>query len=728
MQSARASLAAGMALALVGRTVALVPTAASTIRYAKRGGPFMRLGAIAAPAAVRAMSTRRRHWGVPVAATASLVAYANGGSHLRWSSSCRAGARARVGMMCSTSTSTTDVEVSAEGLEIGASIKAKGDAIRDLKAGGVSKDELKPHIEELLELKQLYVKATGTAFGPPPSDKKAKKGKGKAPASGGGGGGGQPKQMDTRKADKAKKAEQARLAAEARDLEILKGLEPVLYPSKEQLEAGVGEPSQRIGDYSLTRSEHETGRVFSSVKDLGAPEGVPAGQEVWIRGRVHQVRGKGGSAFLVVRQDTASTVQAVHFKDKENVADSKRMIKFVGTLPLESIVDVKGLLVEANVKSCTQNNVEIKIDRVYAVSRASLFLPFSVEDAARSEEEVEASQETGRPFPRLGQDLRLDNRWLDLRTPANNAIMTLQSGVCQLFRESLYAQGFMEIHTPKIIPGESEGGAGVFTTDYFGKQACLAQSPQLYKQMAISADMGRVFEVGPVFRAENSNTRRHLTEFNGLDLEMSITDHYNEVILVLHNTFKSIFSGLEERYKDQLDAVRLQYPSTAVRVTEEPLVVHWEDGIQMLRDAGHEANDFDDLSGAQELALGELVAEKFGSDFFFLDRFPTQIRPFYTMPCPDDKRYSNSYDLILRGQEICSGAQRCHDADMLMQILDEKGVPAEPLSDYINAFRHGCPPHGGGGVGLERIVFLYLGLDNIRKASMFPRDPSRCSP
>eukprot|EP00904_Undaria_pinnatifida_P002120 jgi/Undpi1/11909/HiC_scaffold_4.g01608.m1 len=613
-------------------------------------------------------------------------------------------------------------EMTAGDLALEAQIKSKGDAIRDLKAGGASKDELKPHIEELLELKQLYVKATGEAFGAgakgkADSDKKKKKG---------GGGDGQPKQMDTRKADKAKKAEQARLAAEARD--PLKGLERVLYPSKAQLEAGMEEPSQKIGDYLLSRSEHETGRIFSSVKDLGSDRGAAVGEEVWIRGRVHQVRGKGGSAFLVVRQDTVSTVQAVHFKDKANPEDSTRMIKFVGSLPLESVVDVKGVLVEANVKSCTQNKVEIKIERVYVVSRASVFLPFSVEDAARSDAEVEASQATERPFPRLGQDLRLDNRWLDLRTPANNAIMRVQSGVCQLFRESLYSQGFMEIRTPKIIPGESEGGAGVFTTDYFGRRACLAQSPQLYKQMAISADMGRVFEVGPVFRAENSNTRRHLCEFNGLDLEMAINDHYNEVIFVLHHTFKSVFAGLESRYGSEINAVRSQYPSEPVRTTDEPLVVHWEDGIKMLRDAGHEMEDFDDLSGAQELALGELVAEKLGSDFFFLDRFPTGIRPFYTMPCPDDKRYSNSYDLILRGQEICSGAQRCHDADMLLEILKEKGVPPEPLTDYVNAFRHGCPPHGGGGVGLERIVFLYLGLDNIRKASMFPRDPSRCTP
>ncbi|CAM9806360.1 unnamed protein product, partial [Choristocarpus tenellus] len=190
------------------------------------------------------------------------------------------------------------------------------------------------------------------------------------------------------------------------------------------------------------------------------------------------------------------------------------------------------------------------------------------------------------------------------------------------------------------------------------KRACLAQSPQLYKQMAISADLSKVFEVGPVFRAEKSNTRRHLCEFTGLDLEMAIRDHYNEVIEVLHKTFKHIFGGMEERFGAELKAIREQYPSEAVVFTEEPVVVHWEDGIKMLREAGHQADDFEDLSGAQELALGTLVKEAFGTDFFFLDRFPSAIRPFYTMPCPDDNRYSNSYDLLLRGQEICSGAQR----------------------------------------------------------------------
>ncbi|CAM9750858.1 unnamed protein product [Ascophyllum nodosum] len=762
----RSSLAAGMALALAGRTAGLVPVirapAANTAacRTASRccSSTCLRTDTLvkATSGATYTGSTpvrlycRRRGW-VTGSASSSSVSFRKFAAAGPFS----VGAR----IMCTSSSSVAEStnhdvdsssglgeELSAGDLALSAQIKAKGDDIRDLKDGGASKDDLRPHIEELLELKQLFVKATGDQWGAAADGGKAKKSNKEGRKSGDKQQ--QPtKQMDTRKADKARKlsasdaaeqarldgAEQARVEAAARD--ALQDLPRVLYPSKAQLEAGAEEPA-KIGDYILHKSEHETGRVFSRIKDLGVDGGVSVGEQVWVRGRVHQVRGTGGSTFLVLRQDAVSTVQAVHFKDRANPEDSKRreplppspMIKYVASLPLETVVDVKGKLVEANVKSCTQGAVEIQIERVHAVSRAAVLLPFSIEDAARSEEEVEASQETDRPFPRLGQDLRLDNRWLDLRTPANNAIMRLQSGVCQLFREALYSQDFVEIRTPKIIPGESEGGAGVFTTDYFGRQACLAQSPQLYKQMAISADLGRVFEIGPVFRAENSNTRRHLCEFTGLDLEMSITDHYNEVILVLHNTFKTIFSGLEQRFEKELEAVRLQYPSEAVAFTEEPLVVHWEDGIKMLRDAGHKVGDFDDLSGAQELALGGLVKDKFGSDFFFLDRFPSAVRPFYTMPCPDDSRYSNSYDLILRGQEICSGAQRCHDADMLVDVLKEKGVPPEPLADYINAFRHGCPPHGGGGVGLERIVFLYLGLDNVRKASMFPRDPSRCTP
>ena len=231
-----------------------------------------------------------------------------------------------------------------------------------------------------------------------------------------------------------------------------------------------------------------------------------------------------------------------------------------------------------------------------------------------------------------------------------------------------------------------------------------------------------------MFRAEKSNSRRHLCEFVGLDLEMAFNLHYNEVIDVLHATFTTIFDGLETRYATELAAVRAQYPSERPRWTEKPVIVHWEEAMAMLEAAGEEAPGLDDLNTAQERTLGRLVAERFGTDFYFLDRFPSAVRPFYTMPCPDDRRYSNSYDVFLRGEEICSGAQRVHDTRLLEETLAAKSVPLEPLKAYIDSMRLGMPPHGGGGVGLERVVFLYLGLDNVRKASMFPRDPSRCEP
>jgi aspartyl-tRNA synthetase len=289
-------------------------------------------------------------------------------------------------------------------------------------------------------------------------------------------------------------------------------------------------------------------------------------------------------------------------------------------------------------------------------------------------------------------------------------------------------QGFTEIHTPKLIGGESEGGSEVFRTDYFGKSACLAQSPQLYKQMAIAADLDRVFEIGPVFRAEKSNTRRHLCEFTGLDIEMAIQEHYNEALEVIHNMFKHIFTGMEERYAKELAVVRQQYASAPVRFTDKPCILHWDEGMEMLQKAGLEPDLLGDLSGAHELKLGELVAEKYKADFFILDRYPAAARPFYTMPYPEDSRYTNSYDIFIRGQEICSGAQRVHDPELLKKQIVAKGMPMEPLEDYITSFAHAAPPHAGAGIGLERVVFLYLGLDNVRKASMFPRDPNRISP
>lgn len=485
-----------------------------------------------------------------------------------------------------------------------------------------------------------------------------------------------------------------------------------------------------VGDMARIMSRSQTGRDFVRVADLETK--YEPGATVWLSGRLHSIRVKGGSCFLVLRQDSFETVQAVYFKDKENPEASQKMIKYLKSLTVESVIQLKGtiLSVQAPVKSCSIQSIELGIQRIHTVSKAAAALPFLVEDAARSEAEVEESQSTDRPFPRLGQELRLDHRWMDLRAPANNAIMRVQSAVCQLFRESLYQQGFCEIHTPKLIAGESESGAGVFTTDYFGTTACLAQSPQLYKQMAVASDLNRVFEIGPVFRAENSHTRRHLCEFTGLDLEMAIDDHYLEALDVVHSMFRHIFVGLETRWAKELSVIREQYASEPVTFTEEPCVLHWPEAMEILKEKGFDLGDeLQDLTGAMELALGAAVKEKYMTDFFMLDKYPSSIRPFYTMPDAEDPRYSNSYDIFLRGQEICSGAQRCHDPDLLVKILEEKGIePGAGLDSYIESFKHGVSPHAGAGIGLERVVFLYLGLDNVRKASMFPRDPNRCTP
>jgi len=472
----------------------------------------------------------------------------------------------------------------------------------------------------------------------------------------------------------------------------------------------------------------EQKRVYSPIRDLG--KAVEAGQEVWVRGRVSTVRAKGKSCFFVLRAQGQYTVQGLFLKNvfKETPKQAQEMLTSLSKVTEESIIDVRGQLVEANVTGCSQSNVEIQMMEVVVISSSVPELPFEIADAGRSEAEIVASEATDRPIARIGQDLRLNSRWIDLRVSSNAAIMRVQSAVCTLFREALLARGFMEIHSPKLIAGESEGGAEVFRTDYFGKSACLAQSPQLYKQMGISADMERVFEIGPVFRAENSNSRRHLCEFVGLDIEMAFNLHYNEVIQVLHEMFFALFEGLEERYASDLAAIREQYPSEKPLLSSSPCIVHWEDANAMLEEAGEEAPGMDDLNTQQELALGRIVREKFGTDLFFLDRYPSDIRPFYTMPCADDDRYSNSYDILLRGQEICSGAQRIHDPELLTKMIKQKGASVDSLKDYIDSMRYGMPPHGGGGIGLERLVFLYLGLDNVRKASMFPRDPSRCTP
>jgi aspartyl-tRNA synthetase len=246
--------------------------------------------------------------------------------------------------------------------------------------------------------------------------------------------------------------------------------------------------------------------------------------------------------------------------------------------------------------------------------------------------------------------------------------------------------------------------------------------------MSICGDFGRVFEIGPVFRAEDSYTHRHLCEFTGLDAEMEIKKHYSEVMDIVDRLFVKMFDSLNERCKKELEAVAKQYPFEPLKYLPKTLRLKFEEGVQMLKDAGVDVDPLGDLNTEVERKLGKLVLEKYGTEFYILHRYPLAVRPFYTMPCHDDARYSNSFDVFIRGEEIISGAQRVHVPEFLTERAQACGIDVGSISAYIDSFRYGAPPHGGFGVGLERVVMLFLGLNNIRKTSLYPRDPLRIKP
>lgn len=337
--------------------------------------------------------------------------------------------------------------------------------------------------------------------------------------------------------------------------------------------------------------------------------------------------------------------------------------------------------------------------------------------------------DTLKPNRSLPVRVRLNNRIVDLRTGPAQSVFRIQSGICNLFRTYLDDQGFIEIHTPKLQGGATESGASVFEVNYFGRPAFLAQSPQLAKQMCIAADFERVYEIGPVFRAEDSNTPRHLTEYTGLDLEMALEEHYHEALNLIDGMFKNLWQGIYDRYSHEIEVISHFYPHEKVLWLEETPRLPFSEGVKMLcddgwlDDDGKPANEYEDLPTAGEKRLGALVREKYKTDYYILDKFPASARPFYTMPDPSDNRITNSFDIFMRGQEILSGGQRIHDANFLEKNMKEKGVKPETMTEYLEGFRWGAPPHAGCGIGLERLTFLFLNLGNIRLASLFPRDP-----
>lgn len=426
-------------------------------------------------------------------------------------------------------------------------------------------------------------------------------------------------------------------------------------------------------------------------------EKLPVGTEVDFRARIHTQRQLSkGLDFLLLRDQTHS-IQGV--LSRENMD----MVKWVHKLHPESLVHIRGTITKPPepIRSATVSEVEVHIDTIHLVNAASN-APFS----------------NYKPPETLRN--RMNARILDLRHPANQVLFRVRSLVARKFRETLEEKGFVEISTPKLQPAATESGAAVFKVNYFGRNAFLAQSPQLAKQMSISADFRRVFEVGPVFRAENSNTHRHLTEYTGLDIEMAIENDYHEVIWVLDDFLKSVFQAVYSL--PDLEILQQRWPSSEFKWLDQTLILDFREGLQMLRDDGREVEE-EDLSTPDEIRLGQLVREKYNTDYYVLDRFPTNARPFYTHRDPEDRNWTRSFDIFIRGQEICSGGQRIHDATELRTNLLAYNMSEDGLEDYMAAFDLGAPPHAGAGLGLERIVTWMLEIGDVRYASLFHRDP-----
>ncbi|CUF52381.1 aspartyl-tRNA synthetase, putative [Bodo saltans] len=518
---------------------------------------------------------------------------------------------------------------------------------------------------------------------------------------------------------------------------------------------------------------------LSGVPPPPEPEGTSPGatwyptELIRIRGRVEGSRIKGSKlGFLHLRQPFNESIQVVVAKanTENSVAAASgappqsstpsSLLDVARTITPESVVDVWGYLKASPrpVTSVSCAHLELHATRLEIVTVAETPLPFPLRDVNTK------------------LDTRLDHRVIDLRTASTGAIARLSSMVNTAFRSFLLAKDFVEIHTPKMIGTPSEGGSSVFKLDYFGKEGFLAQSPQLYKQMVLMGDIPRVFEIGPVFRAENSLTHRHLTEFVGLDVELVIHNHYSEVLNVLEGTLVTILQTLERdgavlrnlalgavagtsnsggataaatmptpiqslltqdivkalklgSYEENIASQDTYLGYVSSHTSPFPVLrMPFDSAVQLLIDNGVLTSHVDDFNTAQEKQLGNLIKQRYGVDVYVVDQFPISARPFYTMPLPSNPLRTCSYDMYLRGEEICSGAQRIHDPELLQERMKACGVNVALIQDYVNAFRYGAWPHGGFGLGLERIVLFYLGVPDVRMVSLFPRDPKRITP
>ena len=418
---------------------------------------------------------------------------------------------------------------------------------------------------------------------------------------------------------------------------------------------------------------------------------------VTVRGWIQDTRNLGGISFVILR-DRFGTIQLTLPKKR---IDPELFAK-ITTLPRESVVAVTGEVKESNQ---TELGLEIIPSSVEVYSEAAVPLPMGVIDKVNAE-----------------MDTRLNNRFMDLRKPEIRAVFELKGIMVQLITEVMNEKGFVQVYTPKIGASGAEGGATLFNVDYFGKKAYLAQSPQLYKQMLMSSGLDRVFELAPAFRAEQSNTNRHVTEFISFDGEMSWIDCEEDVMRMIESIIDYVLKGLAQRGKRQLGILGKE-----IRIPETPYpILTYEECLKIVNDGGLALKNGDDLGTEGEKIVGDFMAAK-GCDLYFIAEYPEEAKPFYIME-KDGTPYSYSFDLDYKGQEISSGGQREHRFDKLVERIEKKGLDPEDFTFYTDAFKYGMPPHGGWGIGIERLLVKMLDLPNIREAILFPRDPTRLSP
>lgn len=419
------------------------------------------------------------------------------------------------------------------------------------------------------------------------------------------------------------------------------------------------------------------------------------GTTIILEGAVHSIRDMGEIAFVILRK-SEGLIQTVWEEGKTDMELSE--------IREGDYIHVTGQIKD---EERAPHGKEVRLSTIRHLSHVSCPLPLPI-DKWKLNTSLEA---------------KLDRRSLSLRNIRERARFRIQEGIVRGFRDFLYEQGFTEIHTPKIGAKSAEGGANMFRLSYFHRPAVLQQSPQLYKQMMVGV-FDRVFETGPVFRAEKHNTRRHLNEYTSLDFEMGYIHSFLDICAMETGFLQYTMNLLEKEYNKELKLLNITLPDV-----EKIPYVRFDEAKRLVSEKYNRKirNPFD-LEPEEEELIGKYFKEEYNADFVFVTHYPSKKRPFYAMDDPEDTRYTLSFDLLYHGLEITTGGQRIHDLSMLEEKIQEKGMTEEGLEQYLDAFRFGMPPHGGLGIGLERLTMQLLGEDNVREACLFPRDMSRLEP